>query len=204
MKIKTFNPEGVLIIANMTKCKEYYSDKEFNYDYPEGLSDLIQKGIVHIITTQETIKNLNFVFNKEEIDFDKWKYKESYNYLNVSKEDKVLLVPHGVFTRMCREWGKSDNITDGDVETFEFLKKMFTKQEKEITFTLDKILENRLKLRDEDEKKLYEHSPQINVEVGFNKVDIYTKKTKEITFLITKTDTVDFDKITVKPIEFIG
>ena len=34
--IEEFVTEGVLIIANITKCKEYYSDKEFDYRYAEG------------------------------------------------------------------------------------------------------------------------------------------------------------------------
>lgn len=204
MKIKDFNTEGVLIIANMTKCKEYYSGKEFDYAYPEGLSEVIMKGIVHIMTTQETVKTLNFVFNKAEIDSDQWKYKESYNYLNVDEGDQVLLVPHGRFTRMCRAWGESDTLTDEDIDNFEFLKKLMTKQGKEITFTPDSMLEKRLQIRDEDEKKLYDNSPRINLETGLNNIDIYIKNKKEITFLITKTDTVDTDRITLKPVELIG
>ncbi|BEV03942.1 hypothetical protein [Chryseobacterium gambrini] len=40
MILEGLNTEGVLIFANTTKCKKYYSDKEFNYDYPDGLSEL--------------------------------------------------------------------------------------------------------------------------------------------------------------------
>ena len=34
--IEEFVTEGVLIIANITKCKEYYSDKELIIDTPKG------------------------------------------------------------------------------------------------------------------------------------------------------------------------
>ncbi|MDM1549563.1 hypothetical protein HX096_17070, partial [Empedobacter falsenii] len=106
--IEEFVTEGVLIIANITKCKEYYSDKEFDYRYAEGLSDLLIKGIIHIITTEEDVEEINFIFDNEEFDFNevdrrgkKWEYSESYNYLNVEDKDEIRLISHADFTQMC-------------------------------------------------------------------------------------------------------
>ena len=70
MTLEGLNTEGVLIFANITKCKAYYSDKEFDYNYPEGLSELVQQGIVHIITTDEAVEVVNFAFDTDEIDLD--------------------------------------------------------------------------------------------------------------------------------------
>ncbi|HEX2684834.1 MAG TPA: hypothetical protein VHL77_12905, partial [Ferruginibacter sp.] len=99
--IEGFTTEGVLIIANITKCREYYSAKEFDYNYPDGLADLLTKGIIHIITTDEDVEQIDFTFDKEEIDPDAWEYRDSCNYLDVEAGDEIRLISHAAFTQMC-------------------------------------------------------------------------------------------------------
>lgn len=201
MTIKKFNTEGVLLIANATQCKNYYTEKEFDYAYPEGLSALILKGLVHIITTSETINRLDFVVDKTKIDTDKWKHAESYNYLNVEKDDKILLISHGAFTRMCQSWGESDKANAWDIRMLELQKKILATNGIEKTVTLDSVVEARIKLRNEDEAKLFQQSPEILLEPGFYEINIYCKPKQQFTFLFTKTDAVDLDRITFKPLE---
>ncbi|RZJ71756.1 MAG: hypothetical protein EOO49_08820 [Flavobacterium sp.] len=184
----------------MTKCKKYYGEKEFNYDYPEGLSELILKGFVHIITTQETVGNLNFVFDDSEIDLGKWKLLRSYNYLNVEEDDNVLIVPHGVFTRMCYAWGQGDIANDEDISMRELILSIYAKKNIEQTVTLDSVVSDRIAQRAADEEKLFDSSPRLPLRNGINKVNVYYKAKQQFTFLFEEREEIDLDKVTLIPI----
>lgn len=201
MTIKTFNTEGVLLIANITKCKQYYNEKQFNYDYPESFSELILKGIVHIMTTQGTVDHLNFFSHQSQIDLDKWQHVTSYNYLHVEEGDQILLVPYGNFTRVCSEWGKSETANETDIEMLEFQQKLLAMRGIEKTVTLDSIVEDRIRFRIEEEAKLFEKSPEIMLETGFHKVNVFIRPEQKFSFLFEKVNSVDLDQITLKPIE---
>lgn len=202
MTIKTFNTEGVLLIANMTKCKQYYSGKQFNYDYPESFSELIMKGIVHIMTTQGTVNHLDFFSHQSQIDLDKWQHIASYNYLHVEEADQILLVPYGNFTRVCSEWGKSETANEADIEMLEFQQKLLAMRGIEKTVTLDSIVEDRIRFRIKEEARLFEKSPEIMLEAGFHKVNVFIRPEQKSRFLFEKVNSVDVNGITLKPLEF--
>lgn len=189
MAIESFDTEGVLIIANTTKCKNYYQDKEFNYSYPEGLSELIQKGIVHIITTEETVENINFVFDEDEINPDNWEYNESYNYLDVEAGDDVRLLSHATFTQMCDSY-------KGDFDA-----------------KIERSLKIRNLINPENpiSKEAYlEECPELKLPEGLWKVNVYTNTVAgenflpEFTYLFEKVDAVDVTNITLEPLEIEG
>ncbi|AWH86640.1 hypothetical protein HYN59_16675 [Flavobacterium album] len=124
--IKDFNTDGVLVIANTTKLKGTFPINGFNYDYPEGLSELIKNGTIHIITTDGDVKAISFVFDKEEVDTAKWKLNDSNNYLKVEEGDEVRLMAHGDFTRVC-DWKGGDfgaYVDDSPFDTKRLLKSM--------------------------------------------------------------------------------
>lgn len=189
MKIETFDTEGVLIIVNTTKCKAYYADRAFNYSYPSGLSELILKGIIHIITTEETVENLNFVFDEAEIDLNRWEYNESYNYLDVSVNDEIRLVNHATFTQMC-------DSHKGDLNA-----------------RIESALQTRRLLNPEaniQRKTIEESYPTLILPVGLNKVNVYTNTVAgenflpEFTFLFETVENIDFESITLEPLDIEG
>lgn len=189
MIIETFDTEGVLMLVNTSKCKQYYADKEFEYSYPEGLSELIKQGIIHIITTTETVENLNFVFDKAEIDLNKWAYKESYNYLDVENGEPIQLISHAAFTQMCSSY-------KGDLDAYI-----------ENDWRIRNLLNREAKIEKQALEKQY---PIINLPSGLNKVSVYTNTfaggnfLPEFTFLFEKLEAVDLSKVTLNPIEFEG
>lgn len=196
MKIETiegFTTEGVLIFANMTKCKDYFSIHTFDYSYPEGLADLLSKGIIHIITTEEAVEEIAFTFDKDEIDLSSWELKDSYNYLNVEEGDTIRLLSHAAFTQMC------DN-HKGD---------------------LDRQIESSLRIQNmlnpdnplDKDTMLETECPMLALPVGQWKVNVYTKTKPtyfeeldfygwpEFTIHFEKMDAVDLDKISLNPLE---
>jgi hypothetical protein len=188
--IEGFTTEGVLIIANITKCKEYYSDKEFDYNYPDGLADLLTKGIIHIVTTDEDVEQIDFTFDKEEIDLDSWEYQDSYNFLKVATGDEIRLISHASFTRMCANH-------NGDLES-----------QIESSLRIKNIL-NPNKPSNKEEVLEYDY-PALLLTEGNWKVNVYTSTEEnssncaEFFIHLEKMDTVDMDKITLQPIEYYG
>ena len=189
MKIASFETEGVLIIANTTKIKSYYQDKEFDYSYPEGLSDLILKGMIHVITTDETAENLNFIYDESLIDLNRWEYNESYNYLKVEEGDEIRLVSHATFTQMCDSY-------KGDLNAHI-----------ENSVQIHNILNPDFKI---DQERLYLENPKIDLSVGINRVNVYTNTVAgqnflpEFTFLFELVDSIDLSQVTLEPIDFEG
>lgn len=190
MVLEGLNTEGVLIFANITKCKDYYSDKDFNYDYPDGLFELIQKGIIHIITTDEAVEQVDFVFNKDEIDMNKWEFQDSYNYLKVNYGDEVRAISHADFTQMCHNH-------NGDLEAH-------------IDSSLD--LKNILSFGHEKTKEEYfkYELPLIEIPSGTWKLNVYSLKEEHILswmefyIHLEKLDTIEIDKVTLKPLEIFS
>ncbi|THF53175.1 hypothetical protein E6C50_02945 [Flavobacterium supellecticarium] len=187
MTLEGLNTEGVLIFANITKCKAYYSDKEFDYNYPEGLSELVQQGIVHIITTDEAVEVVNFAFDTDEIDLDMWDYHDSYNYLKVDEGDEIRAISHADFTQMCHHY-------KGDLEAFV-----------DSSLTLKNILNPGFEKTKEEYFK-YE-LPLIALPVGTWKINVYSLKDEnvlgwmEFYMHLEKTVTIDVAKIALKPLE---
>jgi len=190
MILEGLNTEGVLIFANITKCKTYYSDKEFDYDYPEGLSELLKQGIIHIITTDEDVEEVNFVFDKNEIDRDMWEFHDSYNYLRVDEGDEIRAISHADFTQMCNHY-------NGNLEAYI-----------DSSITLKNIL-NSGQEKTKEEYFKYE-LPLIEIPVGIYKINVYSLKDEHILswmefyIHLEKLETTEIDKITLKPLEIFA
>jgi len=189
LHLETFDTEGVLILANVNKLKEFYSDKEFNYSYPEGLEELIRSGIIHVVTTEETVENLNFTYNENEISTDDWALYESNNYISV----EVRLLSHADFTRMCSE-------KRGDYYSF-FENQYFIAQK-----INPEIEKNAIDFKSYCEMQ----SPLLRLKTGLNQVLTYSNTNMnpnllvEFTFLFRLTGTIKKEEITVQPLEIYG
>lgn len=190
MTIEEFNTEGVLIIANSTKCKEYYSQNDFNYDYPEGLAALLKQGIIHIITAEELLDLIEFVFDQDEIDLEAWEYVDTYNYLNVAEGDEIHLISHATFTQMC---SNHNGDLDAQIESSLRIRNIFNR-------------ENPIR----KETLLEEEFPLLDLSSGQWKVNVYKGKHEyaysfsRVLFFLEKMKTVDPDKITLEPFEIYG
>ncbi|MFM2387582.1 MAG: hypothetical protein RL660_2339 [Bacteroidota bacterium] len=194
--IVEFLTEGVLIIANITKCKEYYADKEFDYAYPEGLSDLLINGVIHIITTEEHVEEIHFIFDNEAFEFTEidrrgktWLHSESYNYMKVDEGDEVRLISHADFTQMC-------NNHKGDLEA-----------QIDSALRIRNILNPNYPI--DKETYLKENFPILDFPAGQWRVNVYSKTydgglLPDFAFHLQKMDTVELEKITLEPIEIFG
>lgn len=188
--IEGFTTEGVLIIANITKCKEYYSDKPFDYNYPSGLAALLAKGIIHIVTTDEDVEQIDFTFDPEEIDLNSWKYHDSYNYLRVETNDEIRLISHASFTQMCDQH-------KGDFEA-----------KIESAIAMRNFL-NPNKPTNKETLLEYDY-PALALPEGNWKVNVYSSTERNVSncaefyMHLEKIDQVDSDKITFEPIEYYG
>lgn len=187
MTIEGINTEGVLIFANVTKCKSYYADKAFDYNYPKGLSELLQQGIIHIITTDEIVEQVDFVFNKEEIDTNEFEYHESYNYLKVAEGDEIRALSHADFTQMCHSY-------KGNLEEFV-----------EHSLALKNILHSG---KNWTKESYFEYEvPLIELPVGNWKINVYALKDEhvmswmEFYIHLEQIDTVVTENITLEPLE---
>ena len=102
--------EGVLIIASSNSLKEKYKTDEFNYDFPDGLSQLILNNSIIAITNSGG-DNLLVEFSLEKeldiIEFDKI-IEQS---IELSENDELLILSHTEFTMICDNDGdyKNDN-----------------------------------------------------------------------------------------------
>lgn len=190
MILEGLNTEGVLIFANITKCKNYYSDKDFDYAYPEGLSELLKQGIIHIITTDEDVEEVNFVFDKNEIDLNMWEFHDSYNYLKIDEGDEIRAISHADFTQMCHNY-------KGNLEVY-----------LDNSLALKNILSS-VSEKNKEEYFKYE-LPLIEIPVGIWKINVYSLKDEHILswmefyIQLEKLDTIDTNKITLKPLELFA
>ncbi len=99
---KEFNitTEGVLVLASSNALKKKYSTEEFDYDFPEGFSDLSESNSVIALMTSDG-GDLRISTQNEspliESEFDKIMIR----YLNILEQDKLLIMSHGEFTMIC-------------------------------------------------------------------------------------------------------
>ena len=101
MKIST---EGVLVIASAKKLAEEYLDKSFNYDFPEGISKLLDENSIIALTTSEGDNIvLNILPDEEKLigDFD----KVITQWIELKTDDQILLLSHAEFTEICTKKG---------------------------------------------------------------------------------------------------
>ena len=88
--------EGVLILASSNRLKQYYSANEFNYEFPNGIQELLEKKIIiaincydysfQTIVETERITEISRIFN---------------SFIDFEEDDKLLILHHGQFTMIC-------------------------------------------------------------------------------------------------------
>ncbi len=178
MKIKDLETGGVLIIANTTKLKGQFDNREFNYDYPEGLQNLIKDGIIHIVTTDGDVKAVTFAADKEEVDPAKWKLNETNNYLNIEEGDTVRILSHGDFTRACSGKG-------GDFDAYA----------EDSFFGKERVLERAPKI------DLPVGYFKVNV---YTKTKLRKYTFPEFIFVLEPSAALDTNEITLQPLECYG
>jgi hypothetical protein len=103
-----FCTEGVLILGSARKLAEEYKDKEFDYDFPNGLSELLNKNIIIAVTTSDgdnIVLNVNEIGKKLDGNFN----QTVIQCLNISKDDNVLILSHAEFTQICSKGGDFKN-----------------------------------------------------------------------------------------------
>ncbi len=102
------NTEGVLIIASIKGLKEYYSIRDFEYDFPDDLFNLFKEGIIFAAVTEESINELIIITeNVEEDNLIEYKLLTNFNVLNVREDDRILILDHATFTQIC-DWNHGD------------------------------------------------------------------------------------------------
>jgi len=100
--------EGVLIIASSNSLKEKYKNEEFNYDFPNGISQLISDNSIIAITNSGG-DNLLVEFSLEkEIDITEFD-KVIEQSIELSENDELLILSHAEFTMICTKDGDYKN-----------------------------------------------------------------------------------------------
>ncbi len=101
MKIST---EGVLFLASAKKLAEEYMDKSFNYDFPQGLSKLLDGNSIIALTTSDGDNVvLDILPDGEKLtgDFD----KVITQWIELKIDDQLLILSHAEFTQICTKKG---------------------------------------------------------------------------------------------------
>ncbi len=88
--------EGVLILCSSNRLKEYYKDKEYNYDYPNGLSDLLRQKRLIAIDSKDY--QYSTILEREKI--TEWSFGY-YNSIDFTDNDELLILHYGDFTMIC-------------------------------------------------------------------------------------------------------
>ena len=92
--------EGVLVLASAAALKNKYNTEEFDYDFPNGFSDLLESNSIIALTSSEgddlIITTLvDSLLQRNEFD------KVITQYLNIQKADELLMMSHAEFTMIC-------------------------------------------------------------------------------------------------------
>lgn len=102
-KFKMFT-EGVLVIASSNSLKEKYALEEFDYNFPDGIQDLIRnKSIIAITNSGGDSLLIDFKVN-DEIDITTYDKVIEQNIL-LLENDELLILSHAEFTSICCKKG---------------------------------------------------------------------------------------------------
>lgn len=97
IRIQTsMNHEGVLCLCSSNQLKKYYSNNEFNYEYPQGLYELFKQKIAFVIDSKDY--EYDIILEIEKI--TEWRFG-LYNEIKFTKNDELLILHHGDFTMIC-------------------------------------------------------------------------------------------------------
>lgn len=105
--------DGVLLLCSKKGLKKYYKEREFNYDFPEGILPLVNQGIVAAIVTESGDDVTGEIIIMGGMN-DKENYTlSSENKLFIEPEDDLFILSHSEFTQIC-------NNHQGDIDDFDF------------------------------------------------------------------------------------
>jgi hypothetical protein len=104
---------GVLLLCSRKGLQKYYSDKEFNYDFPEGILPLINKGIILAVVTESGEDVVGQVRISESMRGHDDYLPARENKFFIGSEDEIFLLSHAEFTQIC-------NNHKGDIGAFSF------------------------------------------------------------------------------------
>ena len=104
--------EGVLLVCSKKGLKSYFLDKEFEYNFPEGILPLINSGIVVALTTESSEEVKGELIDIGMNDYKGYKLAGEQN-LHIEQDDELHVLSHSEFTQIC-----SNN--KGDIGTFKF------------------------------------------------------------------------------------
>ncbi len=91
--------EGVLVLASAKGLSKEYKEKEFDYDFPKGISTLLNEHILIALTTSEGDDLL--IDFKNELDSNAPFDKEINQYIQLEEQDDLLILSHAAFTQLC-------------------------------------------------------------------------------------------------------
>jgi len=104
MKIFT---EGVLILASAQALRTEYHNKKFNYDFPEGLNDLLSDHRIIALTTNNGNNILVEFYIDQELPKSEYS-KQIKQFIRIQEFDELLVLSHADFTMLCNKEGKTE------------------------------------------------------------------------------------------------
>ena len=96
--------EGVLVLASANSLVDEYKDKEFDYNFPEGIEKLAEENkIIALLTSSGGTLNIK---TQVEQPLDRGAYDTIITqHLHLSMMDALLIMSHGQFTLICDQGG---------------------------------------------------------------------------------------------------
>lgn len=105
--------DGVLLLCSKKGLEKYYRERDFNYDFPDGILPLVNLGIIAAIITESGEDVAGEIRIMEGMN-DKENYTlSSENKFFIDLEDELFLLSHSEFTQICAS-------TKGDIDNFAF------------------------------------------------------------------------------------
>jgi len=96
--------EGLLVIVSSNALKEKYANEAFDYNFPDGIEDLIKKNTIIAITNSNG-DNLVVEFTKgNNIDIASFDRVIEQNLI-LTDNDELLILSHAEFTMICTKKG---------------------------------------------------------------------------------------------------
>lgn len=106
-----FSTEGVLIIASSNALKRKYSNEEFDYNFPEGINELISQNSIIAITNSGGDNIIGKYSSNQAINYFKFD-KVIKQSIELTDDDELLILSHSDFTMICDK--------DGDYTNYSF------------------------------------------------------------------------------------
>jgi len=96
--------EGVLVLASSKGLIAEYQNKEFDYNFPEGIKNVLYNNAIICLHTPD---GDNLIIDElENIEFVKQKYDRIIEqYIEFDIDDELLIISHADFTMLCDKGG---------------------------------------------------------------------------------------------------